>query len=419
MLVHNSGIQAHPEAKIRQNKPAGSQQFVKLMHPNHVDSQKNDHHAPETKPGNLIELGSLSKTNNTVAQLLLAHPQLKSSTWSIIHDAVNKTKAFATIPVGTRIYYNDATRELQWQTLAQPQDNGVSSQRIPTHITPPGRLTSNPASHSQGKIMLGELNRDNPTVANLLLKNDRFSASTWHIIHADINKQKAFKSIPAGSTVFIDSKTRELSWQPGKPSPSAPALDRLAHTDTLSLLSKKLDDAVKPFMGTPYKKIDCYTLVVHGLKNMGIRYTGQDGLSRQLLQRARLEGRPENAYFTGEGLSEALGEKVYTRDVAQVQDVEEQSRAIFKEMQNLMQKGDILSFSLETKGHTGVISQNKQQWTYINSGRLDNSIVANAPRHGVGEETLLKEISNWVKLAQKRSEPLQITIGRLDSQKLV
>ncbi len=76
-------------------------------------------------------------------------------------------------------------------------------------------------------------------------------------------------------------------------------------------------------------------------------------------------------------------------------------------MQNLMKKGDILSFSLETRGHTGIISQNEKQWTYINSGRLDHSISQNAPRHSVGEETLLSKINNWIKLAHKRNEALQ------------
>ena len=137
------------------------------------------------------------------------------------------------------------------------------------------------------------------------------------------------------------------------------------------------------------------------------------------MQRAQIDGRANNAYFTGEGITEALGDKIYTREISQVKNIEQQSKDIFQEMQYLMKKGDILSFSLQHRGHTGVISHNKEQWTFINSGHLDNSITANAPRHGVGEETLLSEINNWVKLAQQHKESLQITVGRLDKQKFV
>ena len=184
------------------------------------------------------------------------------------------------------------------------------------------------------------------------------------------------------------------------------------------MLSNKLDDAVKPFMGTPYKNLDCYTLVVNGLENMGIEYRGKNGLRAQLLQMARAESRVKNAYFTGEGITQAMGKKVYTKAVFKVNDINQQSKDIYQEMKNLMQKGDILSFSLGSKGHTGIISQHQEQWTYINSGRLDHSINKNSPKHGVGEENLLDEISNWIKLSQRRKEPLQITIGRVDSNKL-
>lgn len=237
--------------------------------------------------------------------------------------------------------------------------------------------SSHSVQHEQdNSIKLGSLSGKNTTVAQLLLANPQLKASTWSIIHNPI-------------------------------------------PDNNRILSKKLDDAVKPFMGTDYKDIDCYTLVVNGLKNMGVRYSGQDSLSKQLIHRAHIEGLANNAYFTGEGITEAMGKKIYTHSISRVSNIEQQSKDIFKEMQGLMKKGDILSFSLQTKGHTGVISQNQKQWTYINSGRLDHSISQNSPRHGIGEETLLSEINNWIKLAHKRNESLQITIGRLDTQKFV
>jgi len=62
---------------------------------------------------------------------------------------------------------------------------------------------------------------------------------------------------------------------------------------------------------------------------MGVRYRGQDSLSKELLLMAQTEGRADNAYFTGEGITEAMGEKVYTHAITRVNNIDQQSRAIF------------------------------------------------------------------------------------------
>jgi len=48
---------------------------------------------------------------------------------------------------------------------------------------------------------------------------------------------------------------------------------------------------------------------------------------------------------------------------------------------------------------------------------MDHRLEGRASR-GVGEEFLKPEIRNWFRLAAKRKEPLQITVGRLDENKL-
>lgn len=361
-----------------------------------------------------IKLGALSGNQTTVAQLLLANPELKSKTWSIIHNPINKNKAFHQISAGKDIFYNPKTQELSWSEVNSRQSTTISKNALA------GTATAS-LSISHQKIALGQINQENPTISNLLSQQSNFKAQRWNIIHSDINKNKAFTNIPNNTTIYIDTKTKELSWNHST---------QIAETKTQSqketspastqstLLARKLDDAVKPYMGTDYKHLDCYTLVVNGLENMGIRYRGRGSLSSQLQQRAQLDGRANNAYFTGEGITEALGDKIYSKAISSINNIDKQSKDIFQEMKNLMKKGDILSFSLQTKGHTGVISQSKDQWTYINSGRLDNSINSNSPKHGVGEETLINEINNWIKLAQQRKEALQITVGRIDKEKI-
>ncbi len=368
---------------------------------------------------NNIKLGSLTGSHKTVAELLLAHPQLKTKTWSIIHNPVNQNKAFHQIAAGKEIYFNQKTQELHWSEFKSSgrNTNFVLNSVLSldkTNITATSETEEKTSAVANHKIVLGQLSQQHPNILKLLSQHSDFKTQRWNIIHSEVNNNKAFTKIPSGSTIYIDSKSKELSWAHSSLDPEQSIKTTTEHG---RMLATRLDDAVKPYMGTEYKHLDCYTLVVNGLENMGVQYRGKGSLSRQLIHRAQADGRVNNAYFTGEGLSEALGNKIYTRAIAQVHDIEQQSKAVFQEMQGLMKKGDILSFSLASKGHTGVISQNKQQWTYINSGRLDNSINANAPRHGVGEETLLKEINNWVKLAQRRNESLQITVGRLDRQK--
>lgn len=420
MTIQSVNNQSLREFHSAQNNNANSDLFAKQLTKQAIYSQKADSTlTSHSQNSDSIALGQLGKTVDNVAKLLLTHPQLKSNTWTIVHNEINKNKPYDQIPVGTTIFFNKKTQELHWQ------QNTLSSARPPQHSqnhTGIGKdfSVNNIITDQTNKIKLGQLNHEYPTVSNLLSKHDDFKAARWNIIHSGINKNKAFTKIPDGSTIFIDAKTHEISWSlTDVKNNAAQQLVNNTPTDKARILSKKLDEAVKPYLGTPYKDIDCYTLVVHGLKNMGVRYKGEDSLSRELLNMAQAEGRAQNAYFTGEGITQAMGKKVYTKAISTVEDIAQQSRTIFQEMKSLMQKGDLLSFSLQSKGHTGVISQNQNQWTYINSGRLDNSLTKNAPKHGVGEESLLNEINNWIKLAQQRKESLQITVGRLNSQKFV
>ncbi|MCU7940215.1 MAG: hypothetical protein KZQ64_06670 [gamma proteobacterium symbiont of Bathyaustriella thionipta] len=241
--------------------------FARQLDKHTFVSQKTDtlstHEGPLEQPQN-IKLGTLSEKNTTVAQLLLANPQLKADTWSIIHHSINKNKAFNQIPVGKEIFYNQQTREISW-----------SEQANKTKLINPVASSGTEGSVDTHKLVLGQLNSNNPTVSNLLSQNKELKAQRWNIIHDAVNRNKAFTKIPYGSTVYFDSKTRELSWDTTNNSGNKQS----PVSDNNLILSKKLDDAVKPFMGTDYKDIDCYTLVVNGLKNMGVRYQGEDSLS--------------------------------------------------------------------------------------------------------------------------------------------
>lgn len=184
------------------------------------------------------------------------------------------------------------------------------------------------------------------------------------------------------------------------------------------LHNASLDEAVKPFIGTSYSKIDCYGLIVRGLINQGVKYYGHGGLREKLESQAELDGLPNNTYFSGEGLVEKAGEKLFSKFLPSISDIREKAEHVYSELTPYLDRGFILSFSTPTRGHTGVVSRQGDDWTYINSGIIDNQIHPGLVSKRVGEEFLQAEIENWFNIATSRKEPLTITLGRLDINQL-
>ncbi len=179
-----------------------------------------------------------------------------------------------------------------------------------------------------------------------------------------------------------------------------------------------LDDAVRPFIGTSYRQIDCYGLIVRGLTNQGVQYHGYGGLKEYLENLAVSSGRPLNAYLTGEGLVEAVGTQVFSKSLQSVSNPRESADEVYAEITPHLQEGLILSFSTPTRGHTGIVSRQEADWTYINSGLIDNQIFPGKVSKRVGEEFLKSEIVNWLAMAARRMESLVITLGRIDGRSL-
>ena len=267
---------------------------------------------------------------------------------------------------------------------------------------------------------IGTITRDMPTVSHLLIKHPHYQKDCWRIIHAEINRNKPFSRIRPGETIYIDPATSEITWGEKQASKqSLVAGDRNQDLDKPDeILSSRLIDAVKSYIGTSYKEIDCYELVVKGMKSLGYRYNGQEGIKNSLMKMAVHDKLPANAYLTGEGLTEKTGKIVVSKSYGNIDNPAQSARKFIHEIKPLFKEGSILSFSTLTKGHTGIISKLENQWTFINSGHMDNSVGKNVKKNGVGEEFLTDEIENWFALAKKQREPLKITIGALDKKKL-
>ena len=152
--------------------------------------------------------------------------------------------------------------------------------------------------------------------------------------------------------------------------------------------------------------------------NKGVRYYGRGGLKEKLEKLALIDGLPNNAYLNGEGLVEKAGTIIFSNSIHRISNTREETDNIYSEITPYLRKGLILSFSTTTRGHTGIVSIWEDDWTYINSGVIDNQISYSKVSKRVGEEFLKAEIENWVVLASSRKEPLTVTLGQIDENQL-
>ncbi|MCF8030963.1 MAG: hypothetical protein K9K39_08720 [Desulfohalobiaceae bacterium] len=286
----------------------------------------------------------------------------------------------------------------------------------------------------EGLVRLGTITEETPTVSHMLMQYSGDSEQCWDIVHDPVNRDKPFRDMSRGETVWLDPGSKEIVFgenpgaEPnaahGSPSPAPDTVSDLFHDEQSrtsgmpTLSTGNLNQAVTSYSGTPYSRLDCYELVVQGLKDMGVDYSGRKGLQHQLMQRARQEERAPNAYLTGEGLIRSLGSRVFQQDVSGISHPEGTARELMRSLGNRLEPGMILSLSTPSGGHTGVISRKDGQWTFINSGRIQHAVDGENIRHGVAEEDLHSELAGWLERAGEKGQSLSISVGRLSPDKL-
>lgn len=366
-----------------------------------------------------LPLGQISEKLPTISHLLKADPGLGPEAWNILSAPANRNKDFTNLPVGAKVHLDPATREISWNSSTRTGTDQVNR----TEAMPSSRIPTFPAEQA---TLLGKIDRVTSTVSHLLSQQPELKDRIWQLLSNAANKGKPFHRIPSGTPIYLQPDSGEISWQNQAASPvSTPAPEKIATIAPPAVKKLQqngpatdLTEAVQPFLGSSYKDINCYELLVKGLDRMDIPYGGKDGLYSKLQNMALDKGLPANAYLNGEGIVKAAGSLVLSRNFPSNSNWQKQSAALFEEMKPLLDKGQILSFSTRRRGHTGIISQQDKQWTFINSGRLDNSLAANNISKGVGEEDLHKELANWFKLAHKSKETLTVTLGQLTQQKV-
>ena len=317
----------------------------------------------------------------------------------------------------------------------------------PPDVRPESSHTGMLQQHSpENLVKIGTITSKNPTVSDLLIRNPAFKKDCWNIIYAKQNQGKEYTRIQAGTDIYYDSHTKALLWgdmlgesaqastiasasaENGQlnaktsalnAGPEKPAVHPVSDPGPNSeSLNERLVNAIEPMIGKPYSDMNCYELVVNGLSKLGVRYFGRDGLGRQLMNIAADKGLPMNAYLNGEGLTRFSGADTYSKTFMKVDHPAAQSRQVIREITPFLEKGSILSFSMESRGHTGIVSSKNGSWTYINSGVIDHPVEGGKTSKGVGEELLNKEIEHWFHLAARHHESLIITLGKFNQDKL-
>ena len=403
-----------PDLKIPENSEAVETGKGKPVLSNGLQAGRKSSQGPE-----LVQIGTLSKSKPTVSELLIKHPAYGKNCWNILFSGKNQDKSYTTIPGGSSIYLNPETLEISWNNPKAP-GNATPAPAVPGI----GTQTKNNMQKNTEPVFLGALSKSDSTVSELLIKHPAYGKDCWNILSSSINRDKTYTAIPDGSRIYLNPKTLEVVWN-GNRDPAELAVqadppdlraNRIQPRES-DPFSTGLVKALKPYLGKPYKEINCFELVAQGLEGVGIRYYGRDGLGERLVKMATKNGLSSNHYLTGEGLIETSGSPIYSKSISKIRNSKTEALRVYQEVEPLLHEGLILSFSTPTRGHTGIVSQREQNWTYINSGRMDNRIEGRASR-GVGEEFLSAEIRNWFRLAAKRKEALQITVGRLDEEKL-
>lgn len=413
-------LQSQSKKLISDVNNAYSSNFLNDMKLDRGDKQYKNLNGSSQK----IHLGKLSDDTPTVSELLY-NTQYKEKCWEMLESDVNSSKHFKKIPAGTDIYLDKKTSEIVWGQNYEKKsgviaDDDTTQTRVLSILPRSSKNISQPGSDSSLEdkktyYSKKKVSADQLKVSSGLFNNRGADSSTGS--DSDIPEPSLSSTIYSNRASTMDKaisatgihKSEELPYK----------YKSSLHKYTNKSDEPALDDAVKEFMGKNYNKMDCYELVVSGLENMGIKYTGKGGLGRHLINKAIDKGLSRNHYLTGEGLLEATGYSVYNKTTFSVKNPVSQAESAMKEMQKVLKEGQILSFSTRTRGHTGIVSKQDGIWTFINSGYMDNNISGKNGTKQVGEEILAKELENWFRVANSRKEGLKITLGDIDASKLV
>ncbi|MGM0452544.1 MAG: lytic transglycosylase domain-containing protein [Thermodesulfobacteriota bacterium] len=93
------------------------------------------------------------------------------------------------------------------------------------------------------RIAIGTISAADPTVSHLMADHPDYGSDCWQIIHSDRNQDKPYTQIPAGTTVYMEPDSEEITWEGDQTRP-APAPHRPVHAGDAERQRHVIDRAV-------------------------------------------------------------------------------------------------------------------------------------------------------------------------------
>ncbi|MCF8106399.1 MAG: lytic transglycosylase domain-containing protein [Desulfohalobiaceae bacterium] len=93
-----------------------------------------------------------------------------------------------------------------------------------------------------GLIELGTITANKPTVSHLLIDYAHHGPDCWEIVHSEINADKPYTRIPAGTRVFLEPDSKEIIWEGPERDSSLQGLTPAAGSEAPEPLQTRIAD---------------------------------------------------------------------------------------------------------------------------------------------------------------------------------
>ncbi len=145
-------------------------------------------------------------------------------------------------------------------------------------------------------VSLGTTSARQPTVSHLLVSHPDYGDECWDIVHSRDNQDKPFTRIPAGTEIYLDLDSREITWKGDGGHPeTGPAKAQTSPTAQTSPASRESDAAAieaaisraADAHGLPRELINSVIRAESGFETTAVSRAGAKGLMQLMPETAR------------------------------------------------------------------------------------------------------------------------------------
>ncbi|MBW1777799.1 MAG: lytic transglycosylase domain-containing protein [Deltaproteobacteria bacterium] len=141
---------------------------------------------------------------------------------------------------------------------SQSKQNGIVKKGFAQHLEAAKKnKVVGGRGENPGRFFLGTLSPEHPTVSHLLIKHPDYGKECWKIIHSRINRNKPYTRISVGTKIFLDLRTKEITWRGdgtgtsspvshlsgGNPFPEGPSPKKMPPIHEKRVIDEAIDNA--------------------------------------------------------------------------------------------------------------------------------------------------------------------------------